>query len=544
MPMKKFSWRGLSIIIFICVTAYFLAPLAFPNLPSWWAKHKLRLGLDLQGGMQILLEVDSSGLSAEDARDAVEQNTKIIRERIDRFGVAEPSIQKLGESRIMVQLPGVRDYEAAENLIKKTAMLEFKVVATPTEAQQVLEKIDSSITANIDQFPALAALDKKDKEILGVLETETEPAEGAEEAEDSEIVLSDSKGVFSSLIRRGDYDLQVQYEDIALMQELLADSLFQTLVPAGWQVALERPEARGARVDRTIHVLSSAVELSGSDLAKAKMEYGSSSSSDPRTANKPYISIEMKREGARKFERVTADNVGKRLAIVLDSEVYSAPNIQERIAGGRAQITGSFTTSEATELAIVLNTGNLIAPIKPVSTSIIGASLGTDSIKSGTKAGIIGLALVMIFMVLYHKMSGLFTDITLIFNVGFIIAMLAAFGGTLTLPGIAGIILTIGMAVDANVLIFERIREELDAGKTPHSALDAGYTRAAITIWDSNLTTLIAAAVLFQFGTGPIRGFAVTLAVGIIGSMFCALVFLRSIFESYLSNPNKTKISI
>lgn len=541
MPMKKFSWRGLSIIIFICVTAFFLAPLAFPNLPTWWAKHKLRLGLDLQGGMQILLEVDSSGLSAEDARNAVEQNTKIIRERIDRFGVAEPSIQKLGESRIMVQLPGVRDYEAAENLIKKTAMLEFKVVASPTEAQQVLEKIDSSISANIKQFPALAALDKKDKEILGLLETETEPAEDSEE---SEIVISDSKGIFSSLIRRGDYDLQVQYEDVALMQELLADSLFQTLVPAGWQVSLERSEARGAREDRKIHVLSSAVELSGSDLAKAKMEYGSSNSSDPRTANKPYISIEMKREGARKFERVTADNVGKRLAIVLDSEVYSAPNIQERIAGGRAQITGSFTTSEATELAIVLNTGNLIAPIKPVSTSIIGASLGTDSIKSGTKAGIIGLALVMLFMVLYYKLSGLFTDFTLIFNVGFIIAMLAAFGGTLTLPGIAGIILTIGMAVDANVLIFERIREELDVGKTPHSALDAGYARAAITIWDSNLTTLIAAAVLFQFGTGPIRGFAVTLAVGIIGSMFCALVFLRSIFESYLSNPNKTKISI
>lgn len=541
MPMKKFSWRGLSITIFIVVTAFFLAPLAIPNLPSWWAKHKLKLGLDLQGGMQILLEVDSSGLSAEDARNAVEQNTKIIRERIDRFGVAEPSIQKLGESRIMVQLPGVRDYEAAENLIKKTAMLEFKVVAQPTEAQQVLEKIDSSITANLDEFPALAAIDKMDKEILGAME---EDAEAVDDAEEEEPLISDTKGVFASLIRQGEYDLQVQYEDVELMQDLLADSLFQTLVPAGWQVSLERPETRGSREDRKIHVLSSAVELSGSDLAKAKVEYGSATSSDPRIANKPYISIEMKREGARKFERVTADNVGKRLAIVLDSEVYSAPNIQERIAGGRAQITGSFTTSEATELSIVLNTGNLIAPIKPVSTSIIGASLGIDSIKSGTKAGLIGLALVMIFVVIYYKLSGLFTDFTLIFNIGFIIAMLTAFGGTLTLPGIAGIILTIGMAVDANVLIFERIREELDTGKTPRSALDSGYARAAITIWDSNLTTLIAAAVLFQFGTGPVRGFAVTLAIGIIGSMFCALVFMRSIFEAYLSSPDKKTISI
>lgn len=532
--MKKFSWRGLSIIIFICVTAFFLAPLAIPNLPSWWAKHKLKLGLDLQGGMQILLEVDSSGLSAEDARNAVDQNTKIIRERIDRFGVAEPSIQKLGESRIMVQLPGVRDFEAAENLIKKTAMLEFKVVAQAADAQQVLEKIDSSVNAHLDSFPRLKELDMKDKEILGL----------DEEDEDDETFVPSTKGVFSSLIRQGEYDLQVQYEDVPLMQSLLADSLFQQLVPAGWQVAMERSETNSPREDRKIHVLSSAVELSGSDLAKAKMEYGSSSSSDPRTANKPYISIEMKREGARKFERVTSDNVGKRLAIVLDSEVYSAPNIQERIAGGRAQITGSFTTSEATELAIVLNTGNLIAPIKPVSTSIIGASLGVDSIKSGTKAGLIGLALVMLFMAIYYKLSGVFTDFTLIFNVGFILAMLTAFGGTLTLPGIAGIILTIGMAVDANVLIFERIREELETGKTPRSALDAGYARAAITIWDSNLTTLIAAAVLFQFGTGPVRGFAVTLAIGIIGSIFSSLVFLRAIFESYLSSPNKQNISI
>ncbi|MCB5253110.1 MAG: protein translocase subunit SecD [Candidatus Cloacimonadaceae bacterium] len=527
--MKKFSWRGLSIIIFILVTAFYLAPLAIPNLPGWWSQHTLKLGLDLKGGMQILLEVDTSQLSAADARGAVDQNIKIIRERIDQFGVAEPSIQKLGEKRIMVQLPGVSDFQAAENLIKQTAMLEFKVVAQPDEARRILDTIDANITANIDKFPALNELDELDKQILA----------------ESDSLEQDSKsGVFNSLIRPGEMDYEVQYDSVRLIQNLMADSLFHQMIPAGWDLSLERAVSGAPREDRTLHVLSSAVQLSGNDLARAKVEYGSSTSTDPRIANKPYISIEMKREGARKFERVTADNVGKRLAIVLDDVVYSAPNIQERIGGGRAQITGRFTSAEANELAIVLNTGNLIAPIKPVSTSIIGATLGSDSIRSGSLAGMVGLAIVMLFMIFYYKLSGLITDLALIFNVGFVLAILTAFGGTLTLPGIAGIILTIGMAVDANVLVFERIREELDTGKTPRSAVDSGYKRATITVWDANITTLIAAAVLYQFGTGPIRGFAITLTIGIIGSMFCALVFVRSIFDTFVVTGTKKTLSI
>lgn len=527
--MKKFSWRGLSIIIFILVTAFYLAPLAIPNLPGWWSKHTLKLGLDLKGGMQILLEVDTSQLSDADARGAVDQNIKIIRERIDQFGVAEPSIQKLGEKRIMVQLPGVSDFEAAENLIKQTAMLEFRVVAQPDEARKVLDFIDGNVNANLDRFPALKKLDDMDKKIVAESDS-LDPVMGT--------------GVFSSLIRPGEMDHEIQFDSVRLVQDLLADSLFQQMVPAGWELALERADTASPRADRTLHVLSSAVELSGGDLAKAKVEYGSSTSSDPHVANKPYVSIEMKREGARKFERVTADNVGKRLAIVLDGIVYSVPNIVERIGGGRAQITGRFTATEVNELAIVLNTGNLIAPIKPISTSVIGATLGTDSIRSGSMAGIIGLAIVMIFMAIYYKLAGLITDFTLLFNVGFILAILTAFGATLTLPGIAGIILTIGMAVDANVLVFERIREELDTGKTPRSAVDAGYKRATITVWDANVTTLIAAAVLYQFGTGPIRGFALTLTIGIIGSMFCALVFVRSIFDTFVVTGTKKTLSI
>ncbi|HRX76703.1 MAG TPA: protein translocase subunit SecD, partial [Candidatus Cloacimonadota bacterium] len=227
--MKKFSWRGLSIIIFICVTAFYLAPLAIPNLPEWWAKNKLKLGLDLKGGMQILLEVDTSELSVADARGAVDQNIKIIRERIDQFGVAEPSIQKLGENRIMVQLPGVSDYQAAENLIKQTAMLEFKIVAQPEEAKRVLDTIDANINANLSFFPALEALDKQDKAILA-----------------DTLASADSlgnpagSGVFSSLIRPGEMDYEVQWDNVDIIQQLLADSLFQRAVPAGWQISLDR----------------------------------------------------------------------------------------------------------------------------------------------------------------------------------------------------------------------------------------------------------------------------------------------------------------
>lgn len=527
--MKKFSWRGLSIVLFICITAYYLAPLAIPNLPEFWANQKLKLGLDLKGGMQILLQVKTDGLSESDALKAVEQNIKIISERIDQYGVAEPIIQKVGTDRILVQLPGIKDREAAEQLIRQTAMLEFQLVATPDVSKQVIEVIDKNIQANLRFFPALAALDQP-----------------TASPTDSTIVdsLRTSTGVFSSLIRQGEMDYQVQYSDVEIVQALMADSNFVKAIPMGYKVALEKSNSQSKTEDRGFYILSSEAKLNGADLARAKVEIGSSTSTDIRTANKPYISIEMKREGARKFEAVTGDNVGRRLAIVLDGVVYSAPNIQERIGGGSAQITGNFTIQEANDLAIVLNTGNLLAPIEPINRVDVGATLGKDSIASGKLAGMIGLIAVALFMLIYYKVCGLVADIALIFNVGFIIAMLTAFGASLTMPGIAGIILTIGMAVDANVLIYERIKEELATGKTPRSALDAGYKRATITIWDSQITTLIAAAVLYNFGTGPVRGFAITLAIGIVASMFTAIVFVRSILETFVVTGNKKTLSI
>lgn len=521
--MKNISWRGLAIIVFLCITAFYLTPMAISNLPAWWAKHALKLGLDLKGGMQILLEVDTSELSESDARNAVDQNIKIIRDRIDKFGVAEPSIQKTGERRILVQLPGLNDFTGAENLIRQTAMLEFKLVAEPTVAEQVLKGIDSYIGMNIEQFPLL----KENQRTVAV--------------DDSAAVAS---GIFTDLLRRDAGEYTIQWDILPVVRELLADSLFTFAVRSGYQLSLDKPDPQSARAERKLYVLHANPELSGADISGAKMEYGSPTSTDPNIANKPYISLEMNNEGSRKFETATANNIDRRLAIVLDDIVYSAPVIRDRISGGRAQITGRFSAQEAHELSIVLNTGNLKAPIKPISTVIVGATLGSDSIKSGKMAGLIGFLAVIIFMVIYYKFSGLIADIALIFNIGFILAVLTAFGATLTLPGIAGIILTIGMAVDANVLIYERIREELDAGKTPRSALDAGYKRAVVTIWDSNITTLIAAGVLYNFGTGPIRGFAITLAIGIIGSMFSAIILVRAMLESFVIRGTKKTLSI
>ncbi len=525
--MKKFSWRGLVILLFVFGTAFFLAPLMVDGLPSWWAKQKVNLGLDLKGGMQIILEVDTSKLPASSKAGAVDNNIEVIRNRIDQYGVAEPIIQKQGEDRIVIQLPGVKDFAAAESLVKKTAMLEFKLVAAADEGDRILTQIDSAVESRLTAFPVLAGLKAKD--------------DSTKTAADSSAATS---GVFRSLFTRGELDYEVRSEDIDRVQTLMADTTFTNLVPAGYQVALQKVDLANPNEDRPFLILKSAIELTGTDISKAKVDYYDANYDDPSKANKPYVSLEMRRDGARKFERVTGDNVQKRLAIVLDGVVYSAPMIQERIAGGQAQISGNFTTAEASELAILLNSRNLEAPIKPVSTSIIGATLGSDSIKSGTKAGFVGLIAVMLFMLVYYKLAGFISDIVLIFNIGFIIAVLTLLGANLTLPGIAGIILTIGMAVDANVLIFERIREELDAGKTPRSAVDAGYKRAVITIWDANITTLIAAFVLYYFGSGPVRGFAITLAIGIVGSMFCAIVFVRSVFDNFVITGTTKKMSI
>jgi preprotein translocase subunit SecD len=309
-------------------------------------------------------------------------------------------------------------------------------------------------------------------------------------------------------------------------------------LPAGTQLLYERRvNQRSGQVSQVPVVVYDKTVLTGDLVADAQVRI------DPRF-NEPYVAIDFDAAGAKRFDQITAGNVGRRMAIVLDDTVYSAPVIRERISGGSAQISGAFSEQEATDLAIVLRAGSLPAPVNILEDRTVGPSLGRDSINQGILSVIIGSVLVVLAMAFYYNLSGLVANLALVLNLVFIMALLTLFKASLTLPGIGGIVLTLGMAVDANVLIYERIREELRLGKTARAALEAGYSKAFLTIMDANITTLIAALVLFQFGTGPVKGFAVTLSVGIVASLFTAIFVSRVIFDYFLERYQVKRLSI
>jgi preprotein translocase subunit SecD len=402
-----------------------------------------------RGGTELTFKLDGQR-AQRIMENAQEQALETIRNRVDQFGVAEPTIQRQGSRNIVVELPGIKDAARAIDLIGKTARLEFRLV---DEQQSV-------------------------------------------------------------------------------------DEALRGKIPEGDELLYERKvNKQTGEVTRAPYLLRKQVLLTGDALTNAEVRFGSQ-------FNEPYVSIEFDREGARRFERITSENVGKRLAIVLDDTIYSAPVIRERIAGGQAQITGSFTTEEARDLAIVLRAGALPAPVRIEYESIVGPSLGQDSIRQGLTAGLIGSLLVVLFMLIYYRLSGVVANVALVLNILILLAGLGYFHATLTLPGIAGIVLTMGMAVDANVLIFERIREEARLGKPPRASVDAGFTRAWSAILDGNVTTLIAAAMLFQFGTGPIKGFAVTLSLGLIANLFTAVFVCKFIFDSVIAFRPIQRLSI
>jgi len=428
---KKMKWKAILVIAVVALALWRVyPPLNIYNKDGELAKEgKINLGLDLQGGMHLVLEVDLEKLPKEERKDATDRALEIIRNRIDQFGVLEPVIQKEGIDRIIVQLPGVTDRQRAIDIIGRTAHLEFVLVADDPE---LLKK----------------ALDG-------------EEASG------------------------------------------------YVLKPLGKESLL----------------LEDKPSLTGDKLVDASVEFSQ------QQFGQPYVSITLNAEGANIFSALTGSSVNKRLAIVLDGVVQSAPVIRERIPSGKAQISGSFSVDEANDLAIILRAGALPAPTKIIEERTVGPTLGKDSIRNGLRAIFIGGLVVIIFMAIYYLIAGLIADFALCLNFILIGGALAYFGGTLTLPGIAGLLLTLGMAVDANVLIFERIREESRLGKHIQSAISSGYQKAFLTILDSNLTTLITALILFQFGTGPVRGFATTLSIGIIASMFTALIVTRLVLD-------------
>ena len=538
---KNILWRLLLIGVTVILAVIFFLPNTpvFQYMPEWWKSTMpdkgIVLGLDLQGGLHLVFEVEgdkaveitteryaarlkdlltkknlpadvkASGLditvaasNAETAElvkntypmlvpvetgsrlvyrisdkeatrikdSAADQALETIRNRIDQFGVSEPTIHRQAENEIVVQLPGVKDPKRAIDLIGKTAQLEFKIVDD-----------DAKVAAELPQSVA--------------------PEE----------------------------------EDAVLKQ-------FAGRIPEDTDILFEKKVNRETGAVRKIPLLiKKQASLTGELLSDAKVNLDS-------RFNEPYVSISFNAEGAKLFEETTGANVKKRLAIILDNTVYSAPVIQEKIAGGNAQITGSFTMDEAKDLSIVLRAGALPAPLKMLQNVTVGPSLGRDSIEAGKMAAMIGTIAVVIFMIFYYQLSGVIADFALLLNIILLLGAMASLNATLTLPGIAGIILAIGMAVDSNVLMFERMRDELRAGKTPRAAVDSGYHKAFWTIFDSHVTTLITAAVLFQFGTGPIKGFAVTLSLGVSINLFTALIGTKSVFDIINSKRELKKLSI
>ncbi len=535
MKNSSLFYRVLLILGLTLVAIVYLVPTFVTDLPQFWKDYlptqKVHLGLDLQGGTHLVLSVDvdkalentldhdiddlkkeagdakltldgverkgtvvvvrvSNGdartqltdlvkerfpnLTIQDSsteggvvtlnlamtkreeqrvRDlALEQSLETIRNRIDQFGVTEPIIQREGSQDILIQLPGIQDAQRAKDLIGRTAVLEFKILAEAPDTEEILA----------GKKPAPAG---------------TEVLKGAE------------------------------------------------------------GERVGGRTQRQQYLVQSKTQMTGDVIADALVR--------PATQmDGPYVALELNARGAKQFDTLTGANVGKRLAIILDNNVYSAPVIRERISGGHASITGNFDIKEARDLAIVLRAGALPAPVHVAEERTVGPSLGADSIRQGITSFIVGGSLVLVFMLVYYKFAGVLADMALTLNILFLVAALSALHATLTLPGLAGVVLTIGMAVDANVLINERIREELRLGKSARAAIAAGYERALPAILDTNTNSFLAGLILFQFGSGPVRGFAVTLCIGLVSSVFTAVVVTRVVYDYLLTYRRLQTVSV
>ncbi|MFO7526164.1 MAG: protein translocase subunit SecD [Ignavibacteriaceae bacterium] len=465
----------------------------------------------------------------DDATDAVARAMEIIRNRVDQYGVSEPSIQRQGSRRIIVELPGVAREEEAKQLIQGTALLEFRLVKDPEFTIPILESIDRVLAARLTGTEKDTLLPEQAETDTTALADDTTTAADTTQEQLTEEEFRKQHPFFSVALldQQGRYaDLYVSEENRSLVNNWLSLPEVQRVIPDNVEfVYSAKPigtqEGRGVYV---LHLVNKAPELTGGVITDARAEI------DPNTSAW-MVTMGMSSEGATDWARITGANVNKRIAIMLDGVVFSAPNVRNRITGGRSQIEGMAGQEEAKLLEIVLKAGALPAPVDVIEERVVGPSLGQDSVSSGFNSALIGFFLVAVFMIFYYRKAGTVAAGVLVFTVLFILGVLAGFSATLTLPGIAGIILTIGMAVDANVLIFERIREELATGKTVKASVDSGYEKALSAIIDSNITTFFTGIILYQFGTGPVQGFALTLMIGIASTLFSALVVSRLVFD-------------
>lgn len=520
--MKHFTFKRVLIIGVILVSVIYL----LPTFTDSWPHKKINLGLDLQGGMHLVLEVENMKAVETEVDRTIHEMKKELR---------SADIKHLGISRqpnntILAKFKGEENKREFEKILSD----EFSnlLVSSPSNTDGSVtfrlrlpdEEIDTIKKMATEQ--ALETIRNRIDE-FGVSEPDIRVQGGNR-------ILIQLPGVKDPGRAKGLIGKTAQLTFQLVNEDASVESALQGTPPVGSEILYEHKEdpATGA-VTKIPYLIKKQILLDGSLLTDARVEFDQ--------FQQPQVGIEFNRKGSRIFDRITGQNIKKRLAIVLDKTVYSAPVIQDRIAGGKARITGRFSVDEAKDLAIALRAGSLPAPVKIIQETTVGPTLGADSVRMGLVSMLVGGLLVILFMVVYYKSSGFIADAALILNIVLIGGGLAAFQATLTLPGIAGIILTIGMAVDANVIIFERIREELRSGKTPLASVHAGFDRATLTILDANVTTLIAAIVLFQFGTGAVRGFAVTLGLGIVSSLFTALVVSRSIFNLILQQQTSSK---
>ena len=492
-----------------------------------------------------------------EAEDAIDRVLEILQNRIDQFGVAEPTIQKQGTQRIIVELAGVQNSERARALLESTALLEFYLVKDITttndfmiKVDQILKK-DKSISKAAKEIEPIADQEESDSSNdKAVSVSELFGADESSSKNDSAIVDQDmfTERPFSSLLRNLGNSIGVPEKNVFTVRKLIAKSeVRDRLASIGANFLFGHKAEEYVLNDGSVesmyslYLVDDQAELTGGVVEEAKANLGPQGTT---SAGQPIVNLSMNSDGSRKWAIMTGSNVGRRVAIVLDNKVHMAPNIREKISGGGTLIEGFANIDEAKDIAIVLRAGALPAPVEIIEERVVGPSLGAESVKRGTQSVLIGLTIVLIFILFYYRTAGSIADFALIWNLVLVLAILASLQATLTLPGIAGLILTVGMSIDANVIIFERIREELDKGKTAKAAIDGGYNRALTTIVDANMTTLIAALVLWQFGTGPIRGFATVLFWGILISMFTAIFVTRTIFNAFVNRKGFKKLNI
>lgn len=605
--MRKYTSKLLIVIASVALAAYFLyptykdyslhkdiAPLHGEDSLAFITKHekeilenrtkRIKLGLDLQGGMRVVLEVnilkliedlaknkddafvqimkevheatrttdespvlllrrkfeerkirmsryygslrdddDKIYASLEDeAKKAIDRGMEIVRNRVDQYGVSEPSIQKLGGSRVIVELPGVSKEAEVRQLLQGTALLEFKLLKDPEVAYRVMTEIDKILASSgvVDSTAADSAktVAASDTSKIATPEGELSPEEFAK------------KHPFFTVARvseRVPGEAFVASDDKDKVRRILDREDVRRAIPNDMDfVWSAKPDQRFSSADKkyfVLYPLKKTAELTGGVVTNAK------STLDQGTGL-PIVTMEMNSDGSREWARITGANINKRIAIVLDNAIFSAPVVRNKITGGHSQIEGMENLDEARLLEIVLKAGALPAPVEIIEQRSVGPSLGEDSIRSGILSSVIATLLTVLFMIFYYRTGGAVADVAVVFCMVFLLGVLAAFQATLTLPGIAGVILTLAVSVDANVLINERIREEHATGKTLRASIDAGYARAWTAIFDSNLTTFISGIILYQFGTGPVQGFALTLMIGIVTSMFAAVFITRVIF--------------